>query len=169
MAELKLETAGAEGSAVKLAFLPLAEASRLRAELLERAEGGSSGGHRSHGQADVPLFRVDTVRLAVSLCLRTGFVLAVGSAAAFLTFSLLTGRSFGWALLLAALSGVVSFWVRQLLMWGRFEIDATVQGLRVRSGLLSLRSQTVPVGRVQGVVVIEPLLRGGCSDGPAWT
>nr|CAA9322432.1 MAG: transmembrane protein, distant homology with ydbT [uncultured Nocardioidaceae bacterium] len=158
MAELKLETAGADGSAVKLAFLPLAEATRLRAELLERSEvGAPDDDHASH-QRDVPLFRVDAVRLAVSLCLRTGFVLAVGSAAAFLMFSLFTGRSFGWALLLAAMSGVVSFWVRQLLVWGRFEIDATVQGLRVRSGLLSLRSQTVPVGRVQGVVVIEPLL-----------
>jgi putative membrane protein len=158
MAELKLETAGAEGTAVKLAFLALSEATRLRAELLERSLGGSPDGRLAHDQGARPLFRVDTVRLAVSLCLRTGFVLAVGSAAAFLTFSMFTGRTFGWALLLAALSGVVSFWVRQLLVWGRFEIDETVQGLRVRSGLLSLRSQTVPVGRVQGVVVIEPLL-----------
>jgi len=53
---------------------------------------------------------------------------------------------------------VASFWARQLLVWGRFEIDGTNEGLRVRSGLLSLRNQTVPLDRVQGVVVVEPIL-----------
>lgn len=158
MAELRLDTAGAEGSTVKLAFLPLAEAVRLRAELLNRAEVADESGFGVQPVPDVRLFQVDTVRLAVSLCLRTGFVVSVASAALLMAFSVSTGEPFGLALLLAALSGVVSFWVRQLLVWGRFEIDTTVQGLRVRSGLLSLRSQTVPLGRVQGVVVIEPLL-----------
>lgn len=158
MAELRLDTAGAEGSTVKLAFLPLREATQMRAALLSRAPALEESGEPAAVPPDVPLFRVDTVRLAVSLCLRTGFVLSVASAVLLLTFSLLTGRSVGLALLFAALSGVVSFWVRQLLLWGRFEIDETAQGLRVRSGLLSLRNQTVPVGRVQGVVVIEPLL-----------
>jgi putative membrane protein len=98
------------------------------------------------------------VRVAVSLCLRTAFIAAVAAAAGGLGLSLVTGARFGWALLLATLFGVGSFWVRQLLVWGRFEIDGTDHGLRVRSGLLSLRSQTVPIGRVQGVVIVEPLL-----------
>jgi putative membrane protein len=157
MAELRLDTAGAEGSAVRLAFLPLAEALRLRAELLDRAEVGERGGE-PQPEPDVTLFRVDALRLAVSLCLRTGFLVSVASAALLVAFSLGTGEPLQLALLFAALSGVVSFWLRQLLVWGRFEIDETVQGLRVRSGLLSLRSQTVPLGRVQGVVVVEPLL-----------
>jgi putative membrane protein len=158
MAELKLDTAGAEGSAVTLAFLPLAEATRLRAELLsDRVLDGGPGVPVS-GSMTVPLFRAQPVRVAVSLCLRTGFVVTVVAAAAGLSLSIFTGTDFGWALLLGALFGVASFWVRQLLVWGRFEIDGTDQGLRVRSGLLSLRSQTVPVGRVQGLVIVEPLL-----------
>jgi putative membrane protein len=157
MAELKLDTAGAEGSAVTLAFLPLAEATRLRAELLTGrvVDGGGAPGAPA---VVVPLFRAKPVRVAVSLCLRTGFVVTVFAAAAGLALSVFTGADFGWALLLGALFGVASFWVRQLLVWGRFEIDGTDQGLRVRSGLLSLRSQTVPMGRVQGVVIVEPLL-----------
>jgi len=156
MAELRLDTAGAEGSAVTLAFLPLAEATRLRADLLtERVVDGGPGAPVA---VVVPLFRAQPVRVAVSLCLRTGFVVMVFAAAAGLALSVFTGADFGWALLLGALFGVASFWVRQLLVWGRFEIDGTDQGLRVRSGLLSLRSQTVPMGRVQGVVIVEPLL-----------
>jgi putative membrane protein len=155
MAELKLETAGAEGSAVTLAFLPLAEATRLRAELL--TDRGEPGAPVPRAMV-VPLFRAQPVRVAISLCLRTGFVFTVAAAAAGLALSVFTGADFGFALLLGAVFGVSSFWVRQLLVWGRFEIDGTDQGLRVRSGLLSLRSQTVPVGRVQGVVIVEPLL-----------
>jgi putative membrane protein len=156
MAELRLDTAGAEGS-VRLAFLPLAEAVRLRSELLDRADVGERG-EPPQPERDVTLFRVEPLRLAVSLCLRTGFLVSVASAALLVAFSLGTGEPLQLALLFAALSGVASFWLRQLLVWGRFEIDETVQGLRVRSGLLSLRSQTVPLGRVQGVVVVEPLL-----------
>jgi putative membrane protein len=47
---------------------------------------------------------------------------------------------------------------RQFLTWYGFTLRETVQGLRIRSGLLSVRSQTVPAGRVQGVVLVEPLL-----------
>jgi putative membrane protein len=160
MAELKLETAGAEGS-VTLAFLPLSEATRLRQEILHRADAVPAGGTGQEPvpeAPDVPLFRADLWRVAASLCLRTGFVVTVGAAAGGLALSLWAGTPFGWALLLGSLFGVGSFWVRQVLVWGRFEIDGTAQGIRVRSGLLSLRTQTVPLGRVQGVVLVEPLL-----------
>lgn len=156
MAELKLEVAGSDGS-VKLAFLPLPEATALRREVL--AHKGADGGAAEHEQvAEVPLFTVDTARLAASLVLRTGFVATVLLAVAGVVAGALTGTPLGIPVVLGALLAVGSFWVRQMLTWGRFTLAGTGQGLRIRNGLLSLRTQTVPLGRVQGLVLVEPIL-----------
>ncbi|MGI8986944.1 MAG: PH domain-containing protein [Nocardioidaceae bacterium] len=158
MAELKLEVAGSDGS-VKLAFLPLAQATALRQEVLARKGTGTAGtAPDAEQQPEVPLFAVDTGRLAASLVLRTGFVATLGFAVLGVVVGAATGTPLGMPVVLGAALAVGSFWVRQMLSWGRFTIAGTGQGLRIRNGLLSLRSQTVPLGRVQGLVVVEPIL-----------
>jgi len=157
MAELKLEVAGSDGS-VKLAFLRLAEATALRQEVLARKGDVAGGGPQIEPRVEVPLFTVDTARLAASLVLRTGFVATVLFAALGVVAGAVTGTPIGIPVVLGAALAVGSFWVRQMLTWGRFTIADTGQGLRIRNGLMALRSQTVPLGRVQGLVVVEPVL-----------
>lgn len=168
MAELKLEVAGSDGS-VRLAFLPLAEAVALRHEVLARkgTRGlhgpGTDGNQPSPGtalpqQPEVPLFTVDTGRLAASLVLRTGFVATVLLAVLGVTAGAFTGTPLGIPVVLGAVVAVGSFWARQMLAWGKFTVASTGRELRIRNGLLSLRSQSVPLGRVQGLVVVEPIL-----------
>jgi uncharacterized membrane protein YdbT with pleckstrin-like domain len=46
---------------------------------------------------------------------------------------------------------------RLISEWG-FELRQTARGLRLTRGLLSRTTQTVPLDRVQGIAIVEPLL-----------
>lgn len=155
LAELTLEAAGGDSEA-KLAFLPYGEALELRRLLLDRS---GRGGSLAWTTAPEPvLYRAPRGRLLASLMLRTGFAVATASAVAGVMLSALGGRAVGAALLLGAAIGLGGVLLRQFLTWYGFTLRETSQGLRIHSGLLSVRSQTVPVDRVQGVVFVEPLL-----------
>jgi putative membrane protein len=155
LAELTLETAGAGESEAKLAFLRYDEALELRRLLLDRS--GRSAPTESAAEGPV-LYRVDPGRLLASIVLRTGFVAAVGGSVAGVLLGPLIDRAIGAAVLFGAAIGLGTVLLRQYLTWYGFTLRDTSQGLRIRSGLLSVRSQTVPTGRVQGVVFVEPLL-----------
>jgi putative membrane protein len=160
LAELTLETAGTGESEAKLAFLPYPEAVELRRLLLDRSGRATEVGlDTAASDAAAPLlYRARTGRLFASLLLRTGFVAAAGGSILGVLVSPLIGEAIGFAVVLGAVIGLGSFLLRQFLTWYGFTLRDTSQGLRIRSGLLSVRSQTVPPGRVQGVVVIEPML-----------
>lgn len=160
LAELTLETAGTGESEAKLAFLPYAEAVELRRLLLDRSGRSEAEGLADAGDdlAGPVLYRAPPGRLFASLLLRTGFVAAAGGSILGVMASPLLGEAIGVAVVFAAAIGLGSFLLRQYLTWYGFTLRETSQGLRIRSGLLSVRSQTVPPGRVQGVVLAEPLL-----------
>jgi len=153
MAELSLEVAGGESGA-RLAFLPLSRAEELRRQLLERTGVATPAGS-PEGQL---LFRVDPVRLLASQILRTGFVTALLGAAVGLAASAAGGEAVGVVLVAGAAVGVVAFVFRSFAVLHGFTVRSSPQGLRVRSGLLGVRSQTIPIGRVQGLVLVQPLL-----------
>jgi len=155
LAELTLETAGVGESEAKLAFLTYDEAVQLRHLLL--SERGEPEQQPVVAYEPV-IYRADTGRLLASLVLRTGFVAAVAFTALGVLITPLGGRPIGAAVLIAAVIGLATVLGRQFLTWYGFTLRETVQGLRIHSGLLSVRSQTVPAGRVQGVVLVEPLL-----------
>jgi putative membrane protein len=154
LAELTLETAGVGESEAKLAFLTYDEAVELRRLLLDRTDQDES----IQAAPEPLIYRADPGRLLASLVLRTGFAVAAGGTALSVLLTPLGGRTIGAAVVLAAVIGLGSVLVRQFLTWYGFTLRETVQGLRIRSGLLSVRSQTVPAGRVQGVVLVEPML-----------
>jgi putative membrane protein len=160
LAELSLETAGTGEAEAKLAFLPYVEAVELRRLLLDRSRRPDAAASDPRRPADDEpvLYRAPPGRLLASLVLRTGFVSAAFSAAIGVALSPLIGRAIGAAVLLGAVITLGSVLVRQYLTWFGFTLRQTTQGLRIRSGLLSVRSQTVPAGRVQGVVFVEPML-----------
>ncbi len=157
LAELTLETAGVGEHEAKLSFLPYAEAVELRRLLLERT-GYDEPAEAADEALEPLLYRADPGRLLASIVLRTGFVVASTGTVLGVLATPFGGRPVGAAVLLAAAIGLGTVLGRQFLTWYGFTLRETVQGLRIRSGLLSVRSQTVPAGRVQGVVLVEPLL-----------
>jgi putative membrane protein len=200
MAELKIEMAGSGEHNTKLAFLPLAEAERLRHVLLERASvdrdrpsdrhrlDDAGGGHWADadvaddvdvahgtdvrgqqyrpfgtqlpGVADQPvLYRVAPLTLAASVALTTEFLVPI----VLLIGAIGLGVAFHVVVEMLPVIGPVAIGIAQVTSkrliseWG-FELRQTARGLRLTRGLLSRTTQTVPLDRVQGIAIVEPLL-----------
>ena len=172
MAELQIETAGG-GTEAALAFLPHAHALALRQELLDRAGAqrepavqGADGSalpadETSAGGAPEPtvLHVVPPALLLVSQLVRTGPLVATGATALAVGASVYVGNQpLGLALLLPMGLAVVGSIVNGFVAQYGFVLSRTTRGLAVRAGLLNVRSQAIPVDRVQGVVVVEPVV-----------
>ena len=179
MAELRFEVAGGSGTEAPLAYLPLDEANRLRGLLLERARherqtepsaaAGTGPAATTEGQPpstrraddtrhERVIARVDPTWLVVGTLLSGEFIGSVLFALAALVASALSGEVAGLALFLPAVVSAGSVLVRGIVrQWG-FVLSDTGQGWRLRSGLFDLRSQTVPLDRVQGIALLEPVL-----------
>jgi putative membrane protein len=163
LAELRLTTGGSEHTSVKLRYLPSDTAQSLRAELLGRAAGLGPGIAEA---PERPLVVVTPGALIGStlldlistrgLLLFAIPVLAALSAAGSKTKSS-TAVGVGLVLfvpLLLVVGGDV--WRRLNASW-QFTVADSPDGLRLRSGLLSTRAQTVPPGRIQALRVRQPL------------
>jgi putative membrane protein len=160
LGEVKVTTAGSERAAVRLRYLSLPVAQALRADMLGRSTGVGEG------QVEAPeriLVAVSHGRLVGSvllemvswrlLLLLIGPVLAVSGnrhgrggvagigVAVFLWFAVLIGHA---------------VWQRLSNLWG-FTVSDSPDGLRVTHGLLSTSRQTVPPGRVQAILIHQPL------------
>jgi len=166
LAELRLRMAGADSSGGRLACLRLADAERLRAQLLSMAHAptatvgaaGSPGPPSQVGGPERPLFRVKSERLAGAIILsRTGAYAAVVIVVVVLVVGL-TGRPGVIVPFLAFGIGVV------LSVWRRFNTEfgtvvaSAPDGLRLRSGLIQTTAETIRPGRVQAVRIVEPLI-----------
>ena len=156
LAEVRLRTAGETGDAGRLAYLRLAEAERVRAQLLAIAHG-------VHADAppppEWPLYLQRGDRLAVSVMLSRPFgILALFGVAIAVTEFIsptlagsIIGFSFAYVLAIAT------------VVWRRFNagfglrVGEAADGLRLRAGALETRAETIPRGRVQAVVRTEPL------------
>lgn len=162
LAELRMDVAGGarEGS---LAYLPLAEAQRLRQELLSRrgeaGDGRPVGGEAvADGAPERVIARLELRMLVLSTLLSSetiGFLVA----AVVLAVSFTVFGGFGGA---AGAAPVVLGWAvalfRRLAGYHGFTVAETSDGLQVRRGLFERSAQTISLGRVQGVVVTEPWL-----------
>jgi len=184
LAELKFEVADAGQSAVSLAYLTHAQARALRAELLGRlglpaARPGTAEGPAGPGPAGepglpgprrapwAPTGDEEHPVLAVPVARLVGSVLASGTAVvlalllAAVPAVLLLDPARGAGLLAAWLPGLISFGTvayRRVEQGWRFRLLRIPEGMRVRHGLLGVRSQTVPAGRIQAVGVDQPVL-----------
>ena len=156
LAEVRLRTAGETGDAGRLAYLGMAEAERVRAQLLAIAHG-------VHADAppppEWPLYLQRGDRLVGSVVLSRPFgILALFGVAIVITAfispgvaSSVIGASFAYVL------GVAT------LVWRRFNsgfglrVGEAADGLRLRAGALETTAETIPRGRVQAVVRTEPL------------
>lgn len=159
LAELRPEVAGASAEGTKLRYLSLEDAQQLRAELLARASG-------LHHDADAPvqtapeqvIVQVPSGHLLASLVLQPSTVLLV---LLIPTVVAVAGVAGVWEL---GLTGILLVFApftvvgRQFLNYFGFTVAQSPDGLRLRFGLTSHRSQTVPPGRVQAVRIERPLM-----------
>jgi putative membrane protein len=161
MAELRFEVAGGSQTEAPLAYLRLDEAHRLRGVLLDSSSlAPSEAGEPTQPDREYErvIARVDPTWLVVGTLLSSEFLGSVLFAVVATVVSVTSGEVAGLALVLPAAIGAGSVLVRGIVsQWG-FVLTDTGRGWRLRSGLFDLRTQTVPVDRVQGVALVEPLL-----------
>jgi putative membrane protein len=157
LAELRVRLAGSSRSGGRLAYLSEPVALDLRARLLAGHHGLDLG---TPEPAEQPMATVATGQLVaaallspaapLALCLVVAIVLlvTVSPAAAAASVGTLVVYLLGFARLT---------WRRVADQYG-FAVGLAPDGIRVRRGLLSTVSETVPFARVQAVRKIEPLL-----------
>jgi putative membrane protein len=163
VASLKIDVVGTSDSDV-LAYVSEDEARALRGELLLRARG--TAGDPQDPVATPPaqhLLHVPPRALALSLLLRGPVLVLLLACSAALLGWVVAGADL--TILPAALIPAATvLYITGQASVGRFleEYDwtlaATADGLTIDRGLLQRAHETVPVGRVQTVSVIEPLL-----------
>jgi putative membrane protein len=160
LAEVKVTTAGSERAAVRLRYLSAPVAQALRADMLGRSTGVGEGVVEAPERL---LIAVPHGRLVGSVLLQMIswrlLLLALGPALTALGarngHRATTGIGiavFAWFFLLI----VHAIWQRVNSLW-EFTVTDSPDGLRVRHGLLSTTRQTVPPGRVQAILIHQPL------------
>jgi putative membrane protein len=155
LAELRLEVAGGGSSEAPLAFLSLANARQLRAELLARAAGLDA---TTPEASQRPLIRVPTRQLAVGSLLSGTTVLLVAVGFGLAVAGVITGTVAFLVPFVPALIGLVFAALRHFVTNYGFTVAESADGLRITKGLIDTRAQTVPPGRVQAVGITQPLL-----------
>ena len=167
LAELRLE-AGAGDSTIKLRYLRQTKAASLREYLLTRAHGERAR-VADHGEvrasvftdltpADRPLVQVRPDRLIVSFLLSTEWLLSSIVAVVLLATTVyFEMAAFALTALIPLAINAVSMISRRLIAMFNFTLAESPRGLRVTRGLTNLTSQSVPIDRIQGVKISQPL------------
>jgi putative membrane protein len=160
VAELRLRMAGSTGGTARLAYLPERDVEPLRARLLVLAHEGVDGVAPTEEVEERVLASVPTGRLVASILLSDVGFLAIAILAGLLVTAVeapaATTEAFG--------GGAVWVIGGLTMLWRRFnqEYKLTVaeapDGLRLRSGLVALTSETIRPGRVQAVRMVEPFV-----------
>jgi putative membrane protein len=184
MGGVRVEAAGAGESRVVLTFLPVAEAQAFRDEVIARAAGvlapgpvAAGEGVRSPAAAGAApawqaaparpvapvapervLAAVPTGDLLLSLLLRSSTLALVLASVLVLTVTYLVEGSAALGLTLITGGVPLLSVANEFLRFGGFTVADSPDGLRIRSGLLSTASGTVPPGRVQAIGFEEPWL-----------
>lgn len=169
LAELRLE-AGAGDSGIKLRYLSRSKASRFRDYLLARASGeqATMADHQAGptaslltdlGAADRPLVVVPLQRLVGGFLLSGEWLVTLIFTVAGLIVSIrFDAVAYALPGLLPLIIGAVSLVGRRVIAMFNFTLAESPRGLRITRGLTNLTSQSVPLNRVQGVRVVQPLL-----------
>jgi putative membrane protein len=157
MSELRLVLAGKGTGQARLAFLSERRAVQVRAQLLALASGLPGD---SPEAPERPFASVPNGRLVASALLGAPAVVLVSLG---LLLAVLASAAPGSAGQLAGLFATLAFGsgaavLRRLNVELNFTVAQSPDGLRLRSGFLQTRAETIPNGRVQAVRLVEPLL-----------
>ncbi len=182
ISELRLVLAGRGSGKARLAFLPQRRAVQVRAQLLALGTGlaGGAVGHPAWtgvaatdvGTANAALApehpdaaehliaSVPARRLIASALLGAPAVVVTVLVPVLLVLAVVAPAALGPVLgsVATVLFGSGAAVLRRINVELRFTVAEAPDGLRLRSGLLQTRSETIPAGRVQAVRLVEPLL-----------
>ncbi len=160
LAEVKVTTAGTERSAVRLRYLSLPVARKLRADLLGRTGGGDEGAPEA---PERPVVAVPHGQLVGSVLLEMIswrlIFLFIGPILTVVGNQNGHKATSGIGIVLVLWFGVLivsAVWRRVNSLWD-FTVTESPDGLRIRHGLLSTSRQTVPPGRIQAVLIHQPV------------
>lgn len=155
LSQLRIEVAGGGDSHIVLSYLGDADAQALRAEIIARAAGVAPDAGEAPERV---LATVPTRDLIVSLLLRSETILLALLTLAIVA-SMVATEGAGGLLVLLVTGGIPLLSVfTQFSRFFGFTVADSPDGLRLRHGLVSVSSQTVPPGRVQAVELAQPLL-----------
>ncbi len=158
LAELRLRLpSGSEHGSGRLACLRVREAQALRARLLALAHGRAES---SPAPPEQLLVALPTARLFASILLSVPGVLALVLVLSLVVLGVIDPGAASGALG----GGAAGYLGIGTVLWRRFNGDARLRlaeapdGLRLSSGLVQTTAETIPLARVQGVRLVEPLL-----------
>lgn len=161
LAELKLDVAGTQKAEAPLAYLPLAQARALRAQLLALSAGAGGATQAPEEPAAEPVLRVDNNDVVISQLL-TPPVLLTPVAILYIIGQVVFNEDFSFfsvASMITALAATIFTPIMRTLNFWDFRLGRTPDGkLRIKHGLLTTRSQTVPIHRIQSITVTWPFL-----------
>ena len=155
LADLRMDVAGGSRTEGRLGYLTLADARALRARLLAQAAGLHAA---TPSAPEHTLLGVPTRRVLGSTMISTPVVGALLGVAATLAVTIWTQTPIGLVVLIPIALGAITPIVRNVLNLGNFRVARSPDGLRVHHGLAGITHQTLPPGRVQGLVVKQSLL-----------
>ncbi|MGO8870781.1 MAG: PH domain-containing protein [Acidimicrobiales bacterium] len=161
LAEVKVTTAGTERSAVRLRYLPLPVARRLRADMLGRSAGGWDQPAPEAPERPVVAVPHGVLVRAVLLEMVSWrlILLLLGPILTVVGRENEHRATSGVGILLILWFGILilsSVWRRMSTLWD-FTLTESPDGLRISHGLLSTSRQTVPPGRIQAVLIHQPV------------
>jgi putative membrane protein len=157
LSELRMRLAGSGSTDGKLAFLPEQAAIELRDLLLSGHRESTPVGPEA---PEVPMAVVGTGRLAGSILFSGLSVVLIGVVSFLLILDDFTPKRAAAAvgILLVYLISLASALWRRLSGGYHFRAVEVPEGVRISRGLLQTVSETIPLGRIQAVRRIEPLL-----------
>jgi putative membrane protein len=158
MAELRMDVAGGGKSDGKLSYFTYDEAGKLRSILLLRAKGEHAVEHDAHQVEPEPLLVVPTNRLLGATLLSSTVLASAGGLLWLIVATTVLDFHIGLFAGLPLLLGVVQPIWKQVVGNHGFTLSETYDGLRTKRGLFDVQRQTVPPGRVQGLLITEPLI-----------
>jgi putative membrane protein len=156
VSELRLVLAGHDTGSAKLAYLNEDRAIAVRAQLLALAHGLADD---TPEPAERPILAVRGSQVVAAHLLSFRFVfglLLVGAAIASVVFFPHAAAPVLGAMVPIVFGDLLVTW-RQVSAEWEFQIAEAPDGLRLRSGLLQTRAETIPHGRVQAIRWVEPL------------
>ncbi|HEY9289826.1 MAG TPA: PH domain-containing protein [Microlunatus sp.] len=169
LVELRIE-AGAGDSRTVLRYLNRAQATQLRDYLMARAHGDQvtlassaslpqASAFTDLSSAERTLVTLSPGLLIIGLVLSTEFAISVGVLVVMVIISTVASAPLvGLFGLLPLALTVVSLVGRRVTAQFNYTLAESGRGLRITRGLTNLSSQSLPLNRIQGVRITEPLL-----------
>jgi putative membrane protein len=154
LAEVRVQVAGSGRSRGRLTYLREHDAALLRARLLALAHGVSAD---TPPPPEEPLLTVPNQRVLLATLIGWPVIIFILLLAAAVVTAALAGPAaiFGWLAVVLPMGTVI--W-RKFNADFSFSIAQAPDGLRLSTGLLTTRHDTIPSGRVQAIRWIEPIL-----------